>query len=143
MEILCKVRNEFPWEENKEPIKFKPESDGVIRKKKDIFILHDDGKIYKSFSGLPFITEIQQNQLFKLINVNENMFILKKMDEWPEGTSKDNGITSKISTSREDSACWYMHEDGRTMPTYLDVPLVENYRKANKSMPVLTCQMLL
>lgn len=143
MEILFKISSEWPKKDNNTAFKFEAEADGVVRNRKTIFLLHDDGRIYESFAGLPFISDIEDYQLFKLININEEMFILRKVEEWPEGTSKDNGITSKLSMSKECFSCWYMHHDGSTMSTYFDAPAIEMHRKINKRMPVVTCQILI
>ncbi|MEN4670580.1 hypothetical protein ABEH32_07400 [Pantoea agglomerans] len=142
MEILFRLSGQWPKEDNNLAFKMQADADGVIRKRKTFYLLHDDGRIYKSFSGLPFIYDIEEFQIFKLININEEMFILQRMEEWPEGTSKDNGITSKLPVSAESVACWYMHHDGSTMPTYFDAPAIEMHRKINKNMPVVTYEVL-
>lgn len=142
MEMLFRLSNEWPKSDDNVAFKFKADADGIIRNSKDIFLLHNDGKVYKSFSGLPFISHMEENQLFKLIAVNEEIFILQKVEKWPDGITADNGITSRFPTCRESFACWYMHSDGKTMPTYFDAPAIAMHRKVNEKMPVITCQVL-
>ncbi|KHN51879.1 hypothetical protein [Pectobacterium fontis] len=141
MKILINVQKNWP-DNVKELDSSKYDQNEIPWCGKELFFLHEDGRVYQRYVKMPFIVGVDELSLFSLTTKDDNSFLIEEITDWPKGVNIRKGFVRAEWGHKSNGCCWYVFPDGGNMYAYFDAPTIQEHHRIYNVMPFITCEVL-
>ncbi|WP_259399301.1 hypothetical protein [Pectobacterium carotovorum] len=128
MKILINVQKNWP-DNVKELDSAKYDQNEIPWCGKELFFLHEDGRVYQRYVKMPFIVDVDKLSLFSLTTKDDNSFLIEEITDWPNGVNIRKGFVRAGWGHKSCGACFCVFPDGSNMYAYFDAPTIQEHHR--------------